>query len=44
VLRAFGYGNSIYGKTAKIVAQHPTKEIANYFLKVLEKVPFEAEN
>jgi len=35
VLQAFYYGHSIYGKTAKIVAQLPTKEILNYFLKVI---------
>jgi hypothetical protein len=28
VLQAFSYGNSIYGKSAKIVAQLATKEIA----------------
>ncbi|KAH8591854.1 Fructosamine/Ketosamine-3-kinase [Bisporella sp. PMI_857] len=35
VLQASSYGHSIYGKTAKIVAQLPTKEIVNYFLKVV---------
>jgi hypothetical protein len=46
VLQAFNYGHSIYGKTAKIVAQLPTEEIANYFLKVghLERFSVEAEN
>jgi hypothetical protein len=46
VLQAFNYGYSIYGETAKIVAQLPTKEIVNYFLKVghLERFPVKAEN
>jgi protein-ribulosamine 3-kinase len=31
---AFNYGESLWGKKAKIVVQLPTGEIDNYFLKV----------
>jgi hypothetical protein len=34
VLNTFNYGKSLWGKTTKIVAQLPTGEAINYFLKV----------
>lgn len=34
IVRALNYGESLWGKTAKIVTQLPSGETKNYFLKV----------
>lgn len=35
VINALNYGESLWGKTAKIIAELPSGEIVNYFLKVV---------
>lgn len=35
IVHALNYGESLWGKTAKIIAELPSGEIVNYFLKVV---------